>query len=208
MEQKKRRKFSFSFFVLFTDKQWIGVNIDIFFHVKQVIGSDKKWYALYVQPRKEKVVDRELTKRGYESYLPLRKELHQWKDRKKMVECPLFNSYVFVRIFENQQWDVLQVPGAGRFVWFGGRPAAVPDYQIESVKILLERSVDFDLENEYIEKGDLVRIEGGNFAGLTGMVKYCDNGPKFVVAIDSIGINLTVSVDRKDLEKMKNVKNK
>ena len=58
----------------------------------------KNWFALYVQPRKEKVVEKELLRNNYEAFLPIKKCLRQWKDRKKMVEMPLIPSYVFVFI--------------------------------------------------------------------------------------------------------------
>ena len=34
--------------------------------------------------------------KGIESYLPLKKVLKQWSDRKKWVEEPLFRSYIFI----------------------------------------------------------------------------------------------------------------
>ena len=60
----------------------------------------KKWYAIYVKSRHEKVIFSELQKKGIESSLPLMTTIRQWSDRKKKVEVPLFRSYLFVKIVQ------------------------------------------------------------------------------------------------------------
>ncbi|HBN04651.1 MAG TPA: antitermination protein NusG, partial [Bacteroidales bacterium] len=96
----------------------------------------KRWFALYVQPRKEKVVEKELLKIGYEVYLPLKQELRQWKDRKKLIEVPLIPSYVFMNINEREMWDIVRINGCVKFIWFNGKPCPIPDSQIDSIKLL------------------------------------------------------------------------
>ena len=59
-----------------------------------------KWYAIYTRPRWEKKVDLLLKDQGLESYCPLNKVKRKWSDRIKLVEEPLFKSYVFVRTDE------------------------------------------------------------------------------------------------------------
>jgi transcription antitermination factor NusG len=56
----------------------------------------KKWLVFYTKSRNEKSAYKNLKKFGFEPYLPLQKVLRQWSDRKKKVELPLFNSYIFV----------------------------------------------------------------------------------------------------------------
>ena len=58
----------------------------------------KKWFAIYTKPKAEKKVFDQLVKYNFEAFLPLKKEIHRWKDRLKKVEVPLFNSYVFVKV--------------------------------------------------------------------------------------------------------------
>ena len=54
----------------------------------------KKWHVFYVQARHEKKVNERLLDCGYETFLPLKKVLKQWSQRKKWVEEPLFRSYI------------------------------------------------------------------------------------------------------------------
>lgn len=55
------------------------------------------WYVVQTYSRCEQRVAKDLTAKGFETYLPLLRELRQWSDRKKMVETPAFSGYVFTR---------------------------------------------------------------------------------------------------------------
>ena len=169
------------------------------FPIKDTKQRERHWYALYVQPRKEKVVHRELQKRDFECYLPLKKEIRKWADRKKQVELPLFTSYVFVKIEEYKQWNVLQVPGAVKFIWFGGKAVPIPEHQIESIKILIARDIAFELIPQQIRKGDLVRIKEGPFEGLVGTVLRNDNKTRFLISVNSIGTDIRLEISEEDL---------
>jgi transcriptional antiterminator RfaH len=80
--------------------------------------ANPRWYPVYTHPQAEKKTWDLLQKKGIESYLPLRKQLKQWSDRKKWVEEPLIKSYIFVRIVPQQQTDVLMTKGISRFLYF------------------------------------------------------------------------------------------
>ena len=60
------------------------------------------WYAIYTRSRGEKVTAKLLSDQGIEAYLPLQRKLRQWSDRKKWVEVPYINSYVFVMYYKEQ----------------------------------------------------------------------------------------------------------
>jgi transcription antitermination factor NusG len=159
----------------------------------------KQWFALYTQPRKEKVLDSELKKRGIESFLPLKKSLRQWKDRKKLVEIPLFPSYIFVNVDDNKLYEIVQVTGAVRFIYFEGKPVPVPQEQIDSIKILLEREIEFELQRNNVRVGDRVQIREGRFAGLTGVIRNERKKTMFAVIIDALQVNMTIEVDKAEV---------
>ena len=75
------------------------------------------WYALYTKPRSEKKVLDRLLEQEIEAYLPLQKKLRQWKDRKKWVEVPLINSYIFVKIEHKDYFNVLDTVGSSPRLW-------------------------------------------------------------------------------------------
>jgi transcription antitermination factor NusG len=66
----------------------------------------KNWYALYTKPRWEKKIHKLLQQKGIESYCPLNKVRRKWSDRIKVVEEPLFKSYIFVRVEESLKTEV------------------------------------------------------------------------------------------------------
>ena len=77
----------------------------------------KKWLAIYTRPRWEKKVNQLLTEKGFESYCPLNKVKRKWSDRIKVVEEPLFKSYVFVKVAEEDRSEVRMTSGAINFVY-------------------------------------------------------------------------------------------
>src|SRR5438105_756348 len=102
--------------------------------------SSKRWFAMYTKPRWEKKVAGILERKGIECWCPLKKTQKQWSDRKKIVEEPLFTSYVFVHIDDTERSAVLMTDGIINFVYYVGKPAIIRDDEIQIVKkFLLEK---------------------------------------------------------------------
>ena len=98
--------------------------------------EERHWFVFYTKSRQEKKVQELLTRRGYEVFLPLEKVMRQWSDRKRTVEVPLFNSYIFVSVLAHQIQEVLQVPGIAWNIRHNGKPAVL--YPKEYVSRLLK----------------------------------------------------------------------
>src|SRR5436305_10048529 len=97
----------------------------------------KQWFAIYTKPRWEKKVDGLLLRKGIESWCPLQKVERQWSDRKKIINDPIFKSYVFVRIKPEERLPVLQTEGVLNFVHFLGKPAVIKDEEVANIKSYL-----------------------------------------------------------------------
>jgi len=162
--------------------------------------EERRWYALYCKSRHEKRVAEQLEDKGYLHYLPLKKEVRQWSDRKKEVEIPLFRGYVFVRIPQRLQIPVLETYGAVAFVKFGSRLVPIPDEQIEAVRVIEEYGVGLSQETVDFELDSKVRVTGGPCKGLEGHLVHRKKGDRFVVIIDSIQMGASVEIERKWLE--------
>jgi transcription antitermination factor NusG len=157
--------------------------------------TDMHWYAVYTHSRAEKKVARELTKQRIEHYLPLIKTLKQWTDRKKKVEEPLIRSYIFVRIPENDYLDVLHTPGVMTLIRFSGKLVAIPDWQIDNLRILLGTSLPITVENRELITGEEVRITRGTLEGLRGIIQKIKGEHKLVISIHALHYHLTVDID-------------
>ena len=73
------------------------------------MSQDLQWKVIYVASRQEKKVFDRLKKEGIAVFLPLTKKLRQWSDRKKWVEFPLFNGYLFVKPTSIQRDEILEI---------------------------------------------------------------------------------------------------
>ena len=155
------------------------------------------WYLLYTNPRAEKKAEIELRFLGYEVYLPLHKTLRQWSDRKKMVEVPLFNSYLFVYTeLEKNFYPILNVPGVVKFVNFEKKPAIVDPREIELIRLMLGNIQD--LENvtagEPIEPGEEIEIIAGPLIGTKGKMIEHKGKNKILIELNSIQQSLAVTL--------------
>lgn len=160
----------------------------------------KQWFALLVQPRKEKVVEKELLKNGFENYLPCKKELHQWSDRRKLVSVVVIPSYIFVRIDPKEMYNVLILPHTVRFIFFEKKPAPIPDVQIQSLRILLESQAEVFVQDRNFAVGDKIRFVHGKFTGVEGIIlEESNNKHKFIIRLDSIGMDLVANISAEDL---------
>jgi transcriptional antiterminator RfaH len=99
------------------------------------------WRALYVQSKRERKIVNRLIKDGIEAYIPLKTELKQWSDRKKMVTTPMLNGYVFVRLPNSKRDRVYEVEGVLNYVRYNGADAIVRDNEIEVLKMIEERGL-------------------------------------------------------------------
>lgn len=161
------------------------------------------WYAIYTRSRREKQVAQLLSEYGVDVYLPLQRKLRQWSDRKKWVEVPYINSYVFVKTSEKEYYDILNTQGVVRYVAFNGKAASIPEWQIEAMKKALSSDVHVTFSGHRFRKGEKVQIEKGALMGFEGeVVKDSDGKKKVMIRIGEIGISMMVHMELNDLRKM------
>ena len=159
------------------------------------------WYAAYTRSRNEKKVAKDLEEQHIEYYLPLCKTIRQWSDRKKKVEVPLINSYIFVRIVEKEYLKVLQTTGVVNIVCFSGKPVPIPDWQIDNLKLMLGAEVPFTTEFRELEEGEEVIVRSGQLTGLKGTIMQIQGRHKLWIRISALNYNLILDIDPRFVEK-------
>jgi transcription antitermination factor NusG len=169
---------------------------------KPPAGKIPRWYAVYTNPRAEKLVWGRLEELNLEAFLPLQKTYRQWSDRKKMVEKPLISSYVFVKVIPKQFPLVFKTPGVVKFVSFEGQPVPIPQNQIDNLKLLINSNAEIEVTLEHLEKGDNVRVMRGSLTGLTGELILHGGKKKVVIRIDKLEQNIIVTIPVTFLKKM------
>lgn len=159
------------------------------------MSTTRRWYAVYTKPRWEKKVFKLLQEKSIESYCPLNKVHRKWSDRIKVVEEPLFKSYVFVCINEADKTTVRMINGIVNFVYWLGKPAIIKDKEIEVIKRFLDEYDNVEVEQVNMKEGSEVLVQGGVFLGKKGIIKKLLN-KKAQVFIESIGFALTAYIDK------------
>jgi len=139
-----------------------------------------------------------LTEKGLESYCPLNKVRRKWSDRMKVVEEPLFKSYVFVKVDNEDRSAVRMTNGAINFVYWNGKPAVIKEKEINAIKRFLNEYENVEANPVDLKVNQRVRITNGTLMDKEG--KVLDVRHKTVkVAIDSLGYILVAYIERTKL---------
>ncbi len=158
-----------------------------------------RWYAAYTAPRHEKYVTQQMDRRRIHCFLPLYRSVRRWKDRRMQLELPLFPGYVFVHMALRDRLQVLQLPGVVQLVSFSGKPAALPDAEIEALRNGL--AGNFCAEpHPYLTVGRRVRVRTGSVAGLEGILLRRKQKFRVVLSIQLIQRSVAIEVDEADIE--------
>ncbi len=167
-----------------------------------MVESGDTWYAVYTRARHEKVVAEELWLRQIESFLPLQERLSTWKDRRKLVQFPLFPGYLFVRTeMQSRRLDILRVPSVVRIMGFNGVPESIPAAQIDAVKSLVFNEIPMN-PHPFIHAGDRVRIIRGPLREMEGLLLEKKNRYTFILSIDLIQQSVACEIEAADVEKI------
>jgi len=159
-----------------------------------------EWYALYTKSRAEKKVAEGLNKLGIINYLPLKRELKQWSDRKKWVESPAISSYIFVQITPSQYRTVFEVNGVVAYVSHKGQALTIPDYQMVAMQRTIENKINFEVEAGKIKKGEEITVTSGPLKGIKGIVQSVQGTKKLYLNITNIGYTLVINLDEVSVE--------
>lgn len=149
------------------------------------------WYVVYTKPKWEKKVADKLNQVGIECYCPLITQVKQWSDRKKKIEVPLFNSYVFVRLADTERNSAFQVSGVVRYLFWLGKPAIVKDQEIEIIKKSLTAPNLSEISVSSIQVGDKIKLESGAFTNQNAIVKEVSNN-YYILVLETLGCVLKI----------------
>jgi len=158
-----------------------------------------QWYAVYTCANHEKRVVAELQARAVENFLPLYPSVRRWKDRRVRLDFPLFPGYVFIHLALQNRLRVLEIPSVVRLVGFNGQPAALPNEEMEILRSGLRQNLLAE-PHPLLTVGRRVRITGGPFAGLEGVMKRKKSGLRVVVTLELIQRSVAVDVDAADVQ--------
>lgn len=161
------------------------------------------WYVLHTKSRSEKVVNDILQKKSIESFLPTAHVRSKRKDRRVMLDLPLFPGYVFVRtsLYTDSYLSILKTPGAVRLIGNKDGPVAVAPPIVESLKIMVNSGESILTGMEYME-GEKILVVNGPFTGVTGVFSMYKGVGRVMVYIDILGQSASVEVNEEDIGRL------
>ncbi len=146
---------------------------------------------MYTSARAEKQVEWRLRREGMDVFLPLHLSPRRWSDRIKMVEVPLFSSYIFVQTSDPELRKLLMIPGVSRIVFYNGTPAVVKEKEIQAIRDFLEqarsRELSFSIDDE-------VLIAYGPLKDISGKIKKIGK-TQYLLHLEQLGLTVRVEID-------------
>ena len=136
-----------------------------------------------------------MSNKGIESYCPLNKVRRKWSDRIKLIEEPLFKSYVFVKTNDDGRTDVRMTDGVINFVYWDGKPALIKEREIQAIKLFLDEHEHVSLVKMDFKTDQRVRVMAGPLMDMEGKIIEIKNKVARV-AIDSLGYILVADLDK------------
>ncbi len=155
------------------------------------------WYVLHTKSRHEQVVFDGLHKKKVETFLPKTLKRSIRKDRRVILNIPLFPGYLFLKNILTPEWHlrILKTVGAVKLIGNKEGPVPVPDSVIESLKIMTASQTEAEiLIGSRFKKGDPVVVIRGPLTGVQGFFARYKGTDRVIVKIDALGQFAAVEV--------------
>lgn len=153
----------------------------------------KRWVAALVHTNCEKKVSSKLDSLGFENYVAIQTEEHQWSDRKKKIDRVVIPMIIFVRLTKDEEDEFRRLPFIIKLLTYPGTrelATPIPDNQIEQLKLLIEKAESPVTFCNHVEIGDVVKINNGSLKGFMG---YCCgvSNSEIAIYLDLLGYATT-----------------
>jgi transcription antitermination factor NusG len=155
----------------------------------------RRWYALYVRSRHEKVVESGLRGKGYSAFSPFYRTKRKRVDRTAEIDVPLFPGYVFCYFDSNARLPILVTPGIVGVVGPGNRPEPVDDTEIASIRTiaLSGRPVQ---PWPFLRSGQRIRLQAGPLTGAEGIFLRVKDEHQLVVSLTLLQRSISVVIEK------------
>jgi transcriptional antiterminator NusG len=158
------------------------------------------WYAIRTRSRHEQVVRGQLERQQVDVFLPTITRSSRRKDRKVKIEWPLFPGYCFARFRPADALPLLRCTGVVNVVSFEGRPAPIPDHELESIRVLVDNDLRFD-PCPLLREGLTVEVVHGPLRGVVGRLMQKNAAKaRLVLSVDVLSSAVSVEIDAADVK--------
>jgi len=176
---------------------------DISKQINHLSETDSKWFAIYTKYKCEKYVADLLGKKGIASYVPLIEKTKRYSSGIKRHSVPLINCYVFVEITKEQYVNVLETEYVLGFLKQRKNLISIPEQEIDILRLVVGEIEDIESENLTLQRGDRVEVVSGQLTGIQGELIDKEGSKRFVVALTTVGMQLSMTIDKSKLKLIK-----
>jgi transcription antitermination factor NusG len=171
--------------------------------INQLDKEEARWFAVYTNYKREKLVKKMLDQKGIESYLPIKKVVKQWSKKRRTMELPLMSCYIFVKIIEREYVPVLETEHILKFIKIGKDLIAIPENEIQTIKNILQDEIEFEIESSrHLQKGDTVEIIAGSLTGTRGELVEIEGKNRVLITLEHIQHTFRLSVEKHLIRKV------
>jgi len=163
-----------------------------------MVDKDYRWYILFVRTNHEFKVQKHIDRIGITNYLPVRKILSQWSDRKKWIDHPMFPGYIFIRVSCREFFSALNHFSIICYVSFGNEPAVINDEIIMVIRRIESNYIECVDEIECFSCADNIKIVSGPLKGIEGIISRIDNNNFFVTEIPEINHSIKIRNEKRN----------
>lgn len=154
----------------------------------------KRWFAIYTPYKREKVAYKMLAKKGIDVFLPLQTMYRQYERSKRVVELPLFNCILFVKINRSEYTQVLETEHVLKFIRIGQNLISIPEHEIETIQCIIGAQVDMEIEVYNMSEGEPIQVIAGGLSGLEGKFIKQESKYNFLVELEMMGYQIRMHV--------------
>jgi transcription antitermination factor NusG len=167
---------------------------------------ESRWFAVYTNYKREKMVAGRLNKKGIEYFLPLQKVTRRYTRKVKHLEIPLINCYMFVKIRKDEYIRVVETQDLLNFVRFSKNLISIPEAEIDILRRVVGENIEVEAQESRginFASGDEVEIIGGSMTGVKGILMGQKNEKKFVIELETMGYSLFMDIEPSCLRKVR-----
>lgn len=157
-----------------------------------------QWFVLFVRSNQEKKIAQRLDASEIEHFLPCCRSVRQWKDRRVILQMPLFPGYVFVRLPFVERSKVLSMPNVVSLVGGRNSPSVMSEEEINWIRLGIAHGNA--MPHPSLAVGDRVKIVSGPLSGMQGVLLRRQNSTRVVIRVESISRSFVVEVDLASIE--------
>ncbi len=165
------------------------------------ISSTLTWYLIYTKPRQEAIALTNLSRQGFECYLPMLKVEKIRQRKTALVAETMFPRYLFIRLDTSgtgQSWSPIRSTlGVNKMVTFGGHPAKVDSPLIDHIRF---RETSHTAQPMFAP-GEHVVVADGPFTGLEAIYQTTDAERRSMILLEMLSKPMPMRIDTASLRK-------